>query len=314
MTFSSEQPIGIIYQHNTQFNPLFDRLERFGIQFELIDPAAALSDPAADHTRSGLIFTDLSSPPYLTQNALGISQTAEYLKQLEKIVDYANIRLVNGHHTAGVFASKARQLRLLASLRLPIPATRVVSTTDQLLAAVNELKFPVLIKSDRLKDHEAVRRYNSVSDLITALINGSIQLGGGKTVLVQELVRTEGHAVVRAEVLRREVLFARKISYAWSAEENWPLEAAAEVVEVPYDIEHQIAKIARTIGMDAGSVEYAVDIQKNVYFYGIGPHTSTLSITTHGLDFDPNVRLAEYLEEQLVITRNTGVIDFVKNY
>jgi glutathione synthase/RimK-type ligase-like ATP-grasp enzyme len=314
MTFSSEHPIGIIYQHNTQFNPLFDKLAGFGIPFEVIDPAAQLFNPATEKKRSGLVFADLSSPPYLSQNALGISQATEYLKQLEKTLDYSNLQVVNGHRVVEIFASKARQLRLFASLGLHIPATRVVSSSDQLLAAANELRFPILIKNNGLKEHGPVKRYESVSQLITALINNDVQLGGGKTVLLQEYITSVDSTVVRAEVLRREVSFARKISYTWSAEEQWALEAEASVIDIPYEIERQIERIAQVIGLDTGSVEYVVDAQKHVYFYGIGPHTSTSSIKTQGLRFDPNEKLAEFLEEQLVAARDTGVIDFAKNY
>jgi glutathione synthase/RimK-type ligase-like ATP-grasp enzyme len=314
MTLSSQQPIGIIYQHNTQFNPVFDRLAGFGIPFEVIDPATQLFNPATEKKRSGLVFTDLSSPPYLSQNTLGVTQAAEYLKQLEKTLDYSNLQVVNGHRVVEVFASKARQLGLLASLGLTIPATRVVSSSDQLLAAANELRFPILIKNNGLKEHGPVKRYESVSQLITALINNDVQLGGGKTLLLQEYIQSTDSTVVRAEILRREVSFARKISYTWSAEEQWALEAEAAVIEIPYEIERQIEKIAQAIGLDTGSVEYVVDSQKRVYFYGIGPHTSTLSINTKGLRFDPNEKLAEFLEEQLVAARDTGVIDFTKNY
>jgi glutathione synthase/RimK-type ligase-like ATP-grasp enzyme len=314
MTFSSERPIGIIYQHNTQFNPLFDKLAGFGISFEVIDPAAQLFNPATEKKRSGLVFTDLSSPPYLSQNTLGITQAAEYLKQLEKTLDYSNLQIVNGHRVVEVFASKARQLGLLASLGLPIPATRVVSSSDQLLAAANELRFPILIKNNGLKEHGPVKRYESVSQLITALINNDLLLGGGKTLVLQEYIHSADSTVIRAEVLRREVSFARKITHTWSAEEKWALEAEATVVEIPYEVERQIEKIAQTIGLDSGSVEYVVDSQNKVYFYGIGPHTSTLSIKTQGLRFDPNEKLAEFLEEQLVAARDTGVIDFAKNY
>jgi glutathione synthase/RimK-type ligase-like ATP-grasp enzyme len=314
MTFSSEHPIGIIYQHNTQFNPLFDKLAGFGISFEIIDPGTQLFDPAVERKRSGLVFTDLSSPPYLSQNALGISQASEYLKQLEKTLDYSNLQVVNGHRVVEVFSSKARQLALFSSLGLPIPATRVISSSDQLLAAANELRFPILIKNNGLKEHGPVRRYESVSQLITALINNDIALGGGKTILLQEFIHSADSTVVRAEVLRREVSFARKISNTWSTEEQWALEAEATVIDIPYEIERQIERIAQTIGLDTGSVEYVVDAQKRIFFFGIGPHTSTLSIKTQGLRFDPNEKLAEFLEEQLVAARDTGVIDFAKNY
>lgn len=314
MAFSSERPIGIIYQHNTQFNPLFDKLAGYGVPFEIIDPAAQLFDPAIARKRSGLVFTDLSSPPYLSQNALGLTQASEYLKQLEKTLDYANLQVLNGHRVVEVLASKARQLELFTALGLPIPATRVVSNSDQLLAAANELRFPILIKNNGLKEPGPVKRYESMSRLITALINNDIALGGGKTFLLQEYIASPDNTVIRTEVLRREVSFARKISNTWSADEQWALEGEATVIDVPYEIERQIEKIAHTIGLDSGSVEYIVDARNRVYFYGIGPHTSTLSIKTQGLRFDPNEKLAEFLEEQIVASRDTGVIDFFKNY
>jgi glutathione synthase/RimK-type ligase-like ATP-grasp enzyme len=292
---------------------LFDKLAGFGISFEVIDPAVQLFNPATEKKRSGLVFADLSAPPYLSQNALGVSQTAEYLKQLEKTLDYSNLQVVNGHKVVEIFASKARQLRLLASLGLSIPATRIVSSSDQLLAAANELRFPILIKNNGLKEHGAVKRYESVSQLITALINNDVQLGGGKTVLLQEYIASADNTVFRAEVLRREISFTRRINYTWSAEEQWALEAEATLIDIPYEIERQIERISQTIGLDAGSVEYVVDSQKRVYFYGIGPHTSTSSIKTQGLRFDPNEKLAEFLEEKLVASRDTGIIDFAKN-
>jgi hypothetical protein len=296
-----DKPIGIIYGHSEQYNPLFEKLYNRGIAFDIINPADHLYDPAQYEVPYSLVFNDMSSPPYLTHNALGIAQTIEYVKHVEKLNGIHNSsKIINGARVTEILSTKSRQLAVFASLGISFPKTRVVSSIDQLLAAGNELNFPILIKSNGINDHIATQRFESISELINVLINDELRLNGDKSLVVQEYIQPKGNHILRAEILNGQVLYAVKVFHAGDQPDAWPIEVKANIFTPSIEITQALEKIAHAALIDVGSIEYIVDRKtNNIYFYAIRPHTSSLNIGVDGLDFNPFDQLTNYLEQRL---------------
>ncbi|HEY9006760.1 MAG TPA: hypothetical protein VIM75_11530 [Ohtaekwangia sp.] len=296
-----EKPIGIIYAHPEQYNPLFEKLYSRGIAFETINPADHLYDPAQYEVPYSLVFNDMSSPPYFTHNALGIAQTVEYVKHVEKLNGTINSsKVMNGSRATEILSTKSRQLSVFASLGIPFPKTRIVSSIDQLLATGNELSFPILLKSNGLNDHITTTRFDSFSALVNAIINDTLPVYGDKSFVIQEYISPKGNYIVRAEILKGELLYASKVYHAGDQADAWSIEVKSSVFTPSLEITQAIEKVAHASLLDTGSIEYVVDRKSNkVYFYSIRPHTSTFSTITEGLSFNPFDRITDYLEQRL---------------
>ncbi|HEY9044255.1 MAG TPA: hypothetical protein VIN08_00080 [Ohtaekwangia sp.] len=296
-----EKPIGIIYGHPEQYNPLFEKLAARGIAYETINPADHLYDPAQYEVPYSLVFNDMSSPPYFTHNALGIAQTIEYVKHVEKLNGVINSsKVINGSRATEILSTKSRQLAIFASLDIPFPRTRIVSSIDQLLAAGNELNFPILLKSNGLNDHITTTRFDSIGDLINAIINDTLPVYGDKSFVVQEYISPKGNYIVRAEILNGQLLYAAKVYHAGDQAEAWSIEVKSDVYTPSLEIVNAIEKVAHAALLDTGSIEYIVDRKTNkVYFYAIRPHTSVYGTGVEGLEFNPFDHVTHYLEQRL---------------
>jgi hypothetical protein len=296
-----ERPVGIIYGHAEQYNPLFETLLTRGIPYEIINPADHLYDPAQYEVPYSLVFNDMSSPPYLAHNALGIAQTIEYIKHVEKASGVHNSsQIVNGSRVTEIVSTRSRQLSLFASLGIPFPRTRIVSSVDQLLAASNELRFPIIIKSNGISDPAVTKRFESTSELVNALVKDELNLQNDKSWLVQEYISPKGNYINRVEILNGRVLYAVKIYHAGDEADRWPIEVRTSIFTPSLEIVNTLEKIAHAALIDAGSIEYVTDRKTNqVYFYAIRPHTGARSLHIEGTDFNPSDRLGSYLEQRL---------------
>lgn len=291
-----KKPIGIVYQHNPQFNPVVKELLKRGINVEAINPTDYVYDPSAGEFTHSLLFNDLSSPPYLERKLNGVLQAIEFVKHAESL--NPNARIINGSQASEILLSRSRQLSLFSKLEIPFPKTRIVSSSDQLLAVAAELKFPLLVKASQFNESFSTQVFENISDLIVALVNNKVALHLGKTVIVQQLVPAKGQYVVRTEILNGKVLYAFKIFHAVRPG-KLPLEVKAESLALPYEITHAIQKIARAALMDIGSIEYVTHRQTNdVLFTELRPHTNGFGLVIEGLTIDPAEEFANYIERR----------------
>src|SRR5688572_20503632 len=145
-----KKPIGIIYQHNPQFNPVVKELLKRGINVDVINPTDYVYDPSAGEFTHSLLLNDLSSPPYLERKLSGTLQAIEFIKHAESL--NPNARIINGSQASEILISRSRQLSLFSALGISFPKTRIVSSSDQLLAVATELKFPLLVKANQFNE------------------------------------------------------------------------------------------------------------------------------------------------------------------
>ena len=288
----SDKPIGVIYSHEEQFNPLFAQLQKNGLPYELIDPSQQYFDPAKIEMPFSLLINDMSSPPYQKRNP---GTTLEYLRHVEGLNSSAGI--VNGSRIAEVFSSRTRQLNTLATLGFAIPKTCVVYGTEQFLKSVHRLKFPILISQNESSSNW--RRFESEEALITALIQDQLNFDSAIWI-VREYIPAKTNHSVRVEMLNGRFLYAVKVFNAGDSTESWSIETRMEAFTPSQQIIGALEKIARKSLMDVGSIEYLTDRRTNeILFLSIQPHTSSYSQPVSGLDCNINEHIAQYITQRL---------------
>lgn len=297
----SQKPIGVIYEHAEQFNPLFSALSIRGIPFVRINPADHYYDPRQAEMPYSLLFNDMSTPLYCNRSASATIQTIEYLRHLEEN-DFGFIqgRLMNGSKAADLFASRAKQLSIFASLGLVFPKTLIVNSINRLLAVLDDVKFPILIKGNLASDAGLTFRLNSIVDLIEAIGNESIKLDGNSVVLVQEYIRPKGNYIVRVETLNGRVIEAVKIYLVDDQPNRLPVEVKTEPFTLSHEVNKTIERIVRTARIEVGSVEYLTDSSTNkINFYSIRPHTCAFSIGAENQAINMSEKIVTYIEHRL---------------
>ena len=199
------RPIGIYYEHPDWFRPLFNELDRRGVDYEAVNADRHAYDATnGDGSQYGLVFNRMSPSAYLRGRGHSILYTLNYLAHLEQL----GVRVVNGLAAFRTETSKALQLSLLKSLNLPFPAARVIHHPESAPAAAQGLRFPVVVKANIGGSGAGIVRYDQPEDLERAVSEGRVQLGLDGTALVQEFIPARDGRITRVEVLGYEYLYA----------------------------------------------------------------------------------------------------------
>jgi len=301
MSILTEKPIGVIYEHPFQFNPVLTELSKRGIPWTIINPSEHAYDPAQTDLPFRLVFNDLSNPPYSSRNAHGVSQAIDYTRHLEQInVPRIQGRLLNGSHAAGILAYKSKQLSAFAAQQLPFPATRVVNSLEQLLAISSELPFPWLIRANRSWTNLPPIRIDSVTDLIEAFAADRIYLDKTESIIVQSYIEPRHDHIVRIETINGRVQYAVKVYIAGDKLHAWPLEVKTERFRPDAEIVQAVESLVRTLRLDMGAIEYVIDRHTNaIQFLAVRPHATTFTTLVEDMDIDPAAGIADYIEYRL---------------
>lgn len=295
MNIFSEKPLGILYEHPRWFNPLFQELENRNIPFTKVGPIFNRFNPAESDLPYRLLYNDMSLSWYLNEQHKSVLGRIEYIAQLEK----RGVQVINGSNTVTIGNSKAKQLSLLNSFGLPFPQTRIIDHIDQLLPAADELKFPLIIKSN-FGERGRVRLFQTLRELKEALINEQLDFGIDNLLMVQEFIPAKGKHFVRVETLNGKFMYALKIYVNGEGLDVWPLEVKFEAFTPPVDIVRSVENIVRAAGIEVGSVEYFTDRRSNkTYFFDVNAHANYTLEVRNALGYDPFTQLAGYLERRL---------------
>ena len=304
MTF---RPIAIYYEHPDWFRPLFAELDARRIDYVKLKPSCLSYDPAAESVDFSLFVNRMSASAYLRGNAHGIFFTHGYLAHLAE----CGVSVINGSRAFALETSKALQLRLLHSVGLPFPKTRVVNCADEMLVAASRLGFPVLVKPNIGGRGAGIARFDSSQQLRAFIEQGKLELGIDQVALVQELIPPRGGHITRVETLGGKFLYAIDVFAGGEDFNLCPAEiclndpdAAKAGLKVractpPRDVIRAVEKIVAHAGIDAGSVEYLTDDRDGrAVFYDINALSNFVAEAPRLIGFDPHVRLVDYLERQ----------------
>jgi len=313
------RPIGIYYEHQDWFRPLFAELERRGTPHKRIDARQHQYDVAAPSNGLGLLFNRMSPSAYLRGNRHGIFYTLAYLQHLERV----GTRVVNGYRAFTVETSKALQLSLLESLGLPYPRARVINHASQALDATRALRFPVVVKANIGGSGAGIVRFDTPEALERAAAAGEIDLGIDETALVQEFIPARDGHITRVEVLGGKYLYAINVFSSGESFNLCPadicqttggiaLERSACALDAPGNglrvegytpapaVVADVERMMQAAGIEVGGVEYIVDDRDGrLLYYDINALSNFVADPVTVIGFDPFKRLVDYLEQEV---------------
>lgn len=293
--------LAILYEHPLWFQPLFNVLDRRGIDY-----AASRAD--------GHMFDPVARPPApVVFNRIAMSS---FLRAPEHPIFYAQAlmahwrgggaRVINGADVLAVDASKARQLSLLVRLGLAIPATRVVHRAADLAAASDGLRFPIVVKANIGGSGAGIARFDDRATLAAFAADGMTPDSIDKVLLVQEYVPIRDGRITRLETLGGRFLYAIDINGgggfdlcpadACLAEPGKPAITISEAQPAPQLID-AAERIAAAAGLDIGGIEVMVDDRDGTpLFYDINALSNFVANPIDILGYDPHERLVDWLQ------------------
>ncbi len=198
-------PIAILDEHPEWSARLMAELDRRGLAFEKIDHSNHAFDPADRRPRYSVIVNRTSPSSHRRGHASVLFYAEALLNHYEAI----GVPVINPVAAYRFEKSKALQLDLFERLGVPYPRSIVLNHPDQVVKALDGLRFPVLLKPNVGGSGAGIRRFDTREDIESRL--DEMDLGPDGTALLQEYVEPEGGAIVRVEVLDGRCLYAIRI-------------------------------------------------------------------------------------------------------
>jgi len=290
--------LALLFEHPLWFLPLFEALERRGIDHVALRPDGHF-DPADRAAPARVVFNRIAMSSFLRADEHPIFHAMALLDRWRR----AGARVINGPEVLAIDSSKARQLSLIASLGLAIPATRVVHRIADIEAAAATLCFPLVVKANIGGSGAGIIRYDSMDQLRAAIADRFLPTSVDGVLLVQDYVPARGGTITRIETLDRSYLYALDIAGA-GAFDLCPADACqipgAPIPMVSADpgpeLRAAVEAIAGAAGLDVGGIEVMIDDRDGVpRFYDINALSNFVAKPLDVLGWDPHDRLVDYL-------------------
>jgi len=321
-------PIAIYHEHPDWFKPLFAELDRRGLPYVRLNPAAhqfAIEEPAPDFS---LFFNRMSPSAYLRDGIQGMFYTLNYLKHLE----YHQIPVVNGYQAFTYEASKALQLELLQSLGIKYPKARVVNHPSKLVEAAEGLQFPVVVKANIGGSGAGITKYHTLEDLKGAVAAGDMSFGVDHTALLQEFVTARGGYITRVETLGGKFLYAIRVYLTGDTFNLCPADICqtssgvelvrnACAIEAPKNglkvegytpppaVIRTIETIVQRSGIDVGGIEYIIDDRDGeTLYYDVNALSNFVADAVNVIGFNPHEKLVDYLEARAGVKKGAAAL------
>jgi hypothetical protein len=320
----SQKPIGIYFEQQQWFRPLFAELDRRGANWERIDAVSHSFAPEdRPQDKYAVVLNKMSPSAWNRGNGDQIFYTLAYLEHLER----HGVRVINGLRAFRNELSKASQMTLLQKLGLGYPKTRVLHRAAQVEGAVAGLRWPVVVKPNIGGSGAGVRKFTNREELRAAAKDGGLAFGMDSTALVQEFIPARGQEIVRVEVLDGKFLYAIKIHITGETFDLCPLdicktsdgkavEQKSDIVgamclteakkgltvegyDAPIEVRREVEAIMREAGVELGGVEYMIDDRDGSrVYYDINALSNFVADGVGTVGFDPFARLADWLEAE----------------
>ena len=315
---STGRPIGIFYEQQRWFVPVFEALERRGVPFVKLNAARHHFDLLPNGNQQfSLIFNRMSPSAWTRGNANAIFYTLSYLAHLEKL----GTRVVNGSHAFRVETSKALQLSLLQSLGLPYPRSVVINHVSEAPAAAQGFRFPVIIKPNIGGSGAGIVRFDTAEQLERAAAAEAISLGLDSTALVQEYIPARNGHITRVETIGYKYLYGINVYTPGDTFDLCPMDICktndgkdlsttcviegaksglrVEAYRPPDEVIASVERIFAEAQIEVGGVEYTVDDRDGrLYFYDVNALSNFVADAPRVIGFDPFDRLVDYLVKE----------------
>lgn len=316
--------IAVLYEHQEWFTPLFKLLRQRNISYNLIDATALNWDPST-RPSFDLLVNRMSPSANLRGHKHAIHSVARFLEYVQSY----KIPIINGPESYRLEISKSAQLDLFERLHIPYPKARIINAPNRVLEAARDLKFPVVIKPNIGGSGAGIQKYDTLTQLQSAVSDGDLNFGLDDTVLIQEFIPAKGGSIVRVELLNKSFVYAIKITpphgFGFNlcpadicqdeakTEKNGPIENASpapleanmcpqkpamqiEATSVPDEIMNHAISIAESAKLDICGIEYLEDDRDGtIYFYDINALSNFVTDAKKIVGFDPFEKLVDYI-------------------
>lgn len=294
--------LAILYEHPLWFKPLFAALDARGVDYVAIRADDHQFVPGESRPPAPLILNRLAQSSFLRAAEHPIFYAAALFEEWQR----QGARIINGGQAFAIDSSKARQLSLIASLGLEIPATRVVHRGADVVAAAEGLRFPIVVKANIGGSGAGIVRYDNLSELKVVAAEGGFPSSIDSVLLVQEYVPARDGRIVRIETLDRKYLYAIDVegggafdlcpADACVADSNIKLTAADPDPALILAAE----RIAEAMDLDVGGIEVMIDDRDGVArFYDINALSNFVADPLTVLGWDPHERLIDWLQQRI---------------
>jgi glutathione synthase/RimK-type ligase-like ATP-grasp enzyme len=296
--------LAILYEHPAWFLPLFAALDRQGVDYIARTPEGAW-DPADPTPPAPLVLNRIAMSSFLRAGDGGGDEHPIF--DAMALLDHwqrAGARVINDSRVLAVDASKARQLSMIASLGLAVPATRVVHRAADVEAAAAQIGFPLVVKANIGGSGAGIARFDNMAELRWAVAEKQLPRSIDGVLLIQDFVPARGGKITRIETLDRSFLYAIEVS-GGGAFDLCPADACVEgsgismaAVQADPVLVSGAEAIARAVDLDVGGVEVMIDDRDGVArFYDINALSNFVAKPLDVLGWDPHDRLVRYLCE-----------------
>jgi hypothetical protein len=315
---SESRPIAIYYEQPNWFVPLFQQLDKRGVNWVKLDARYHQYDAASKELEYSLLFNRMSPSAWQRGVGHGIFYTLNYLKHLED----KGVRVVNGSRAFTHETSKALQIALLERLGLPYPKARVINHPSQAVEAAEAAGYPLIVKPNIGGSGAGIKRFSSREELQAAVDENSLHFGIDNTALVQECFTAQDGTITRVEVLGGKYLYAIQIHITGETFDLCPADICkntkgeeltriacpvdapktgmtVETYEAPRQVIQDVESIMQNAGIEVGGVEYVVDERtRRQLYYDINALSNFVADPERMLGFNPYGRLADFLIEE----------------
>ena len=321
-------PIGILDEHPEWSQRLIAELERRRLPFEKIDHSNHAFDPR-DRVPRYSVIVNRTSPSSHTR---GHASVLFYAEALLAHYESLGVPVINPVAAYRFEKSKALQLDLFEQVGARYPRAVVVNHRDQVLKALDQVRFPLVVKPNVGGSGAGIRRFGSRGELEAAL--DELDFGPDGTALVQEYIESAEDAIVRVEVMDGEYLYAIRIVRQAEAGFNLcpadicqipapqpaappsdlgacPVDARLGLTvtryEAPPEAIETALHLACAASIDIGGIEYLVAKADGlIYFYDVNATSNFVANAPEVLGFDPTARFADYIIRVALEHRTRG--------
>lgn len=314
----STPALAVVYEHPTWQQPLFDALDKRGIDYLAYDVKSAAFD-LTEEIQAPTIFNQVSPSAYVRGNGHAIPFTISLLDHLES----AGARVLNGASAFRLELDKIAQIRLIRKLGMEYPWTVAFNNVEALRDYETTLQFPAILKPNQGGSGARMAEVSSLNELSNLLEADPSLWQPDPVLLLQEKLDHDPskQGIVRLEFLGGELLYAMRVvgvsgfNLCPSVDCNPEGEEGGTCAlpsstpagepqflpypEVPAEVVEEAHRLFNATGFDIGALEYLTTSDGRRVFYDINANSNLRRSVGLAMGFDPFDRVAEYLERQI---------------
>ena len=310
--------LAVLYEHPTWQQPLFDALDKRGVDYLAYDVKSAAFDLKED-VQASIIFNQLSPSAYVRGNGHTVPFALALLDHFES----NGARVLNGTSAFRLELDKIAQIRLMRDLGMDYPWTIAFNNVEALRDHEAKLNFPAILKPNQGGSGARMAEVNSLEELKCLLEEDSSLWQPDPVLLLQEKLDHDPskQGIVRLEFLDGELLYAMRVvgvsgfnlcpsidcNPEGDEEGGCAVPSATPTSdpqflpypEVPAEVVEEASRLFKATGFDVGALEYLITSDGRRVFYDINANSNLRRSVGLAMGFDPFDKVAEYLERQI---------------